>query len=659
MIEILTNILIYLTAAVIAVLISKRLGFGSVLGYLIAGIAIGPILHLVGDETREVQHVAEFGVVMMLFLVGLGLDPKTLWSLRSRLLGLGGLQVGLTTLAIFLVALALGLAWQTALAVGMVVSLSSTAIVLQTMDEKGLMKTEGGQSSFAVLLFQDIAIIPMLAIIPLLTLPELTAGTSQYSTPEHSLLDGMSGLMKTIATLSAIGLVVLVGTHFVNPLFRYIAKTDLREIFTAFVLLLVVAIATLMSAIGLSPALGTFLAGVVLANSEYRHQLESTIEPFKGLLLGLFFITVGAGMDINLLLSDWTSILIITTTVMAIKLIILLTLGKIFKLHGMHRWLFALALAQIGEFGFVLLSFSVQNHVIPQVIADQLLLAAALSMMFTPLLFIFFDKVVVPRKAEPERPADVVDEHSSVMIVGHGRFGQIVNRLMLNCGYLTTVLDLDAENVEGFAKYGLKTFFGDASRPELLDAAKIKEAKVLVIAIDDRHKSLDIARYARQRNPKLTIIARAYDRNHVYELYQVGVDHIIRETFDSALRAAKRTLTAVNLPEHKVQKVTDFFFYRDREVVKQLASLYDPQLPRFANKKMFEAFKKLNEETIQIIHEMLGKDLAHEVEELMTDDEENQLDAEITEAAAPETLASSERYKKSKQADPKPYGEAN
>lgn len=634
MTEILINIFIYLAAAVIAVPLSKQLGLGSVLGYLIAGIVIGPIFHLVGDETQDIQHVAEFGVVMMLFLVGLELAPRNLWKLRHRLLGLGGLQVLLTTLVVCSLAIQFGILWQTALAIGMIISMSSTAIVLQTLSEKGLIKTTAGQSSFSVLLFQDIAFIPMLALIPLLSLPVLVTYGAETGQVSENLLTGMSGLMKTLITFGAIGLVVVVGHYFLNPLFRYIAKTGLREIFTAFALLLVVGIAVLMTLIGLSPALGAFLAGVVLANSEYRHQLESTIEPFKGLLLGLFFITVGAGMNLTLLSSSFRDILAITLGVIIIKFAILFVLGKAFRLRGMHQWLFALSLSQAGEFGFVLLSFSVQNNVIAKPIADQLLLVVALSMILTPLLFILFDKVILPRQTEPEREADTVDEESSIIIVGHGRFGQIVNRLMLNCGYRTTVLDLDAENIEGFSRFGLKTFFGDASRPELLDAANIHEAKVLVIALDNKEKALEITRYARQQNADLTIISRAYDRNHVYDLFQAGADHIIREVFDSSLRAAKQTLLAVGLPKHKVERVTRLFFVRDREVLNKLANLYNPDLPRFANQEMLEAFKSLNEDTIRIIHNLLGDDMAHEIDDLMTDDEENQLDAEMTEAAA-------------------------
>ncbi len=629
--DILLQALIYLTASVIAVPLSKKLGLGSVLGYLLAGILIGPLLGLVGDETKDIQHVAEFGVVMMLFLVGLELEPKTLWSLRHKLLGLGGLQVLLTTALVAGIGMALSLPWQTALAIGLVLSMSSTAIVLQTLNEQGLMKSSGGQSSFSVLLFQDIAVIPMLALIPLLALPELASLTANNAGHEsHSLLAGMSNFAKTLITLGSIGLIIAFGHFLVNPLFRVIAKTGLREIFTAFALLLIVGIAVLMSAIGLSPALGAFLAGVVLAESEYRHELESTIEPFKGLLLGLFFITVGAGMNLALLFSEFFIIVAMTIGLMLIKFVVLFVLGKLFKLKGMYQWLFALSLAQAGEFGFVLLSFTVKNAVIAPPLADKLLLVIALSMMLTPLLFIFFDKVIEPRQATTEQEADEIDHHSSVIIAGNGRFGQIVNRVLMNSGFTPTVLDLDAEAVAGFSKYGIKTFFGDASRPELLEASKIREAKVLVIAIDNQEQAIAIAKYAHQANPKLKIIARAYDRNHVYELYNAGANEVVRETFDSSMRVSRYALESLDIPTEKAKRVIGIFFKRDRYAVRELASLYDPSLPRFANKAQFEEFIRINELTIDMIHKVLGEDMADELH--ISDEEENKLDAKMVEA---------------------------
>lgn len=615
MTEILINSFIYLSAAVLAVPISKKLGLGSVLGYLIAGVAIGPILGLVGDEAKEIQHVAEFGVVMMLFLVGLELEPKMLWSLRNRLLGLGGLQVALTTALITAGAMAMGLVWQTALAIGLTLSLSSTAIVLQTLNEKGLMKTAGGQSSFSVLLFQDIAVIPMLALIPLLALPELAGQGGHDAGHGTNLLEGLSGGVKTLVTLGAIGAIVLAGHFLVNPMFRIIAKTGLREMFTAFALCLVIGIAALMSVIGLSPALGTFIAGVVLANSEYRHELESTIEPFKGLLLGVFFITVGAGMNLTLLMNEFTLIMGATLEVMAIKFAVLYMLGKIFKLQGMYQWLFALALAQAGEFGFVLLSFTVQNAVIPEAVADKLLLVVALSMMLTPLLFILFDKVIAPRQAIPEREADAIDEQSEhgIIVAGVGRFGQMIIRLLIQCGYKPTVIDLDADSVEGFNKLGFKTYFGDASRPELLASAGIDDAKLLVVAIDDKERALEMVAHVRKVNPNLPIVARGYDRMHTYDLWQAGNGqhmNIVRETFDSSVRAGKGALEALGIDEQTAKEVTELFYHRDRNGVLLMAEAHDPSLPRFGNQKMLDISVKHNAETERMIQALLKKNSA-------------------------------------------------
>jgi len=511
---------VYLAAAVIAVPIAKQLGLGSVLGYLIAGIVIGPIIGLVGSETASVQHFAEFGVVMMLFIVGLELQPRALWEMRAKLLGLGGLQVLLTSLAIMAAAMLMGYSWNVSLAIGWVLSLSSTAIVLQTLNEKGWMRTEGGSSSFSVLLFQDIAVIPMLALIPLLAAPELLqvgslvlhdsnlslAGAEAVGTAEvsaagageshgsgFSLVEGLLGWQVALVNVAAIGIVIIGGMYLSRPLFRYIASSGLREVFTAASLLLVIGIALLMTVVGLSPALGTFLAGVVLANSEYRHELESVIEPFKGLLLGLFFITVGAGINFSILFGDFWLILALTVSVMAIKAFVMFLLSVLFGISASDRWLFLLALAQAGEFGFVLVSLCLQNSVLPVALADRLLLVVALSMLFTPLLFILFERFIKPRVQESsERADDEVTKTGTVIIAGHGRFGQVINRMLMSNGYKTVVLDYEPGLVEGLRKFGTEVFYGDASRPDLLHAAGLHEAQMLVVAIDDRQTLMSI-----------------------------------------------------------------------------------------------------------------------------------------------------------------------
>ncbi len=596
---------VYLCAAVIAVPVAKRLGLGSVLGYLIAGIVIGPALGLVGSETQGIQHVAEFGVVMMLFLVGLELEPRNLWNMRGRLLGLGGLQVGLTTLLVTAGAMAFGQPWTIALAIGLVFSLSSTAIVLQTLNEKGLMKSDGGQSSFSVLLFQDIAVIPMLALIPLLALPELAGHGAGHGAShgngdhgaEMSLIVGLQGWQVALVNIAAIAAVVAGGHYLSRPMFRFIAQAKLREIFTAAALLLVVAIAFLMTLVGLSPALGTFLAGVVLANSEFRHELESDIEPFKGLLLGLFFITVGAGINFPLLFDNVLTIIGLTVGLMLLKALVLLGLAFVFRQRGSDRWLFTLALAQAGEFGFVLLSFSVQNAVIPADLAALLLVVVALSMLLTPALFILFDKVVLPRSAKgQERDADEITEKGAAIIAGMGRFGQVINRVLKGNGYQTVVLDVSAETVDGFRKFGIGAFYGDASRPDLLHSAGLMDASLLVVAIDDVERTLEIVKHARRERPDLHIIARARNRQHVYELYKAGATDIVRETFDSAVRASRYALESFGVHPHEAEKLVTVFVDHDRDAIRRLAALYDPDIPVFENVPYMTLAREIQDE---------------------------------------------------------------
>ncbi|MDH3258851.1 MAG: monovalent cation:proton antiporter-2 (CPA2) family protein, partial [Deltaproteobacteria bacterium] len=396
---------VYLSAAVISVPLAKRLGLGSVLGYLIAGFIIGPFgLALIGKEGQDVMHFAEFGVVMMLFLIGLELQPSLLWRLRGPILGTGGLQVCVTTAVIASLGMVLGLPFQSALAVGMTLALSSTAIVLQTLNEKGLIRTDAGQSAFSVLLFQDIAVIPMLALMPLLAVKGAGVVTDvQVSHGSTTWVEGLPGWGQALVVASVIAAIIIAGLFLVRPVFRTVARTGLRELFTAAALLLVIGIALLMSKIGLSPALGTFLAGVVLANSEYRHELEGDIEPFKGLLLGLFFISVGASIDFSLISSSPALIGMLVGGLILIKFIILLILGRVFKMGIDQNMLFAFALAQGGEFAFVLFSFAVQNNVISDSLANPLIAAVALSMALTPLLLLINEKIVQPRFGTKER----------------------------------------------------------------------------------------------------------------------------------------------------------------------------------------------------------------------------------------------------------------
>ncbi len=580
---------IYLGAAVIAVPLAARLGLGSVLGYLLAGIVIGPVTGLVGTEAKDLQHFAEFGVVVMLFLIGLELEPRTLWDMRHRLVGLGGLQVTVTTVAIMGGAMAMGYVWSVALAIGMIFALSSTAIVLQTLDEKGLMQTGGGRATFSVLLTQDIAVIPMLAILPLLAVPAILTmnpdGSLQRATAhtdDHammSLVADLPGWGVTLVTLGAVAAVILAGVFLTRPVFRYIHHARLREMYTALALLIVVSIAVLMGMVGLSPALGTFLAGVVLANSEFRHELESDLAPFKGLLLGLFFITVGAGINFTLLFDKPGYIMLMAASVMLIKGAILYVLSLIFKVRGKDRWLFTLGLAQAGEFGFVLVSFSLQQGVLSAGLANQILLIVAMSMLITPLLFIVYELVSRRMTDHEHVEDDEVDEQGTVIIAGIGRFGQIVNRLVQSAGFSTVIIDSNLTAVQTMRKFGFRGFFGDPTRPDLLNAAGLEDAKVLVVAIDNKASAVKLVAYARKARPDLHIVARARDRVHVYELYAAGANDITREMFDSSLRAGRYALENLGLNGFEAAEAEQTFYQHDRKALRELAELWRPGVP--------------------------------------------------------------------------------
>lgn len=595
-------IFIFLSAGVVAVPIASHFKLGSVLGYLLAGIAISPILTLLNVDVISLQHIAEFGVVMMLFLVGLELEPRMLWQMRMRLLGLGGLQILLSALLVMGVAMALSQPWSVALAIGLVLSLSSTAIVLQTLNEKGLMQSDGGKGAFSVLLFQDIAVIPMLALLPLLALsmtqPEATVpDTEVVHAAGMSLVDGLNGWQTALVTLGAIAVIIIAGERLTGPLFRFIAIARLRELFTASALMIVVSIALLMSLVGLSPALGAFIAGVVLATSEYRHELESDIGPFKGLLLGLFFMTVGAGINFALLSENFVSIVALSIGLIALKVIVLLIVGRLFNLHGANLWLVALSLAQAGEFGFVLLSFTVGINVIPADTADQLLLIVALSMLLTPLLFIIYERVIAPRyELDNERNADEIDEKCKVIIAGHGRVGGIVNRMLRGAGFSTTVIDFSSSNLEMLRAYNIKVYYGDATRPDLLHAAGIDKASILVIAIDGKEAITELARYVVATHPHVHVVARAVDRHHVYDLWAVGCRDIIRETFDSSLRTARSTLLALGLSPEEAMEVSTNFETIDRRYMREMADLYKPDVPSHQNQAYVKKVLELNEE---------------------------------------------------------------
>ncbi len=575
--EIFVQAFVYLSAAVIAVPVARRLGLGSALGYLLAGIIIGPyLLALVGEEGQDVMHFAEYGVVLMLFLVGLELEPSVLWRMRIPIIGLGGLQVSVTALVVGGVCMLFGFAWQTALLIGLVLSMSSTAIVLQTLEEKGWLKTEAGQSGFSVLLFQDIAVIPMLAAIPFLALPEFSGSGDLVA---HA-VDGVgerSGWMSALMVVAVVSGIILAGRFLTRPVFHYIAKTGSHEIFIATALLLVVGITLAMSAVGLSPALGTFLAGVVMAESEFKHELESSIEPFKGLLLGLFFISVGASIDLSLISSQPVLILGLVTVFVALKFAILMTLGRVFKMQVADNLMFSFMLAQGGEFAFLLLSFALQSHALSVDIANHLIIIVVLSMMLTPVTIVLFEKFIQPRMTRTcdQREDDVIDQDETpVIIAGYGRFGQIVSRLLKASGYESTLLDHDAGQIELTGRFGNKVFYGDASRGELLKAAGASRARMLVVAIDDQEKTVKMIRVAKRQFPGLKVLARAYDRSHAYRLIEAGADFIARETYGSALAMGEQALKLLGHSDERARRMAAMFDKHDSEGMYKLYEVW-------------------------------------------------------------------------------------
>ncbi|MCG2617448.1 monovalent cation:proton antiporter-2 (CPA2) family protein [Terrimonas sp. NA20] len=596
--------MIYLAAAVIMVPIAKRLGLGSVLGYLFAGIIIGPVgLHFIGEEGQDLMHFAEFGVVMLLFIIGLELEPSRLWRMRRSIAGLGGLQVGITTLVLAGAVMLLQLDWKQALVLGMILSLSSTAIVLQSLSEKNQLKTSAGESSFAVLLFQDLAVIPMLAILPLLAVSH-SGATGGHK--ETGLLAEWPGWAQTLAVLGSVAVVIISGRYLLRPFFRLIAKTGLREIFTATALLLVVGTATLMNAVGLSPALGAFLAGVVLANSEYRHELESDLDPFKGLLLGLFFIAVGASINFHLILSRPWMILGLVGAVMIVKMAVLTGLGKLFKLATPQNLTFAFGLSQVGEFAFVLSNAARDAGILSTEIMDTLVAVVALSMVITPLVMLVNDKWIQPRLCDPDkhkpgREHDVEAEENPVIIAGFGHFGNTVGRFLRANNINTTVLDTDSDNVDLLRRMGFKVYYGDASRHELLEIAGAKQAKLIIIAIGDEEKRLEMIQTIKKHFPNLRMLVRATNRNDAYDLMNAGMMHIYRETLDTSLRMGVDAMKLLGYRAHETTRLAKTFFKEDERRLKYLSSIRNPDEYVIAVKKYVEEL----EETLRADRDIL------------------------------------------------------
>jgi len=563
--------LIYLTAAIVCVPIAKRLGMGSVLGYLLAGIVIGPYaLGFIGREGQDIMHFAEFGVVMMLFLIGLELEPSHFWGMRHRILGMGSGQIVVTALVLCAGMMLLNFNWKTALASSLALAMSSTAIVLQSLKEKGLGDTEAGKSSFAVLLFQDIAVIPILALLPLLAVSTGQGAGGQGK----AILEGLPGWLQTAAVLGAGGSVVLAGRFVIVPFLRVVARTHLRELLTAAALLIVIATAFLMQLVGLSPALGTFLAGVVLANSEFRHELESDIEPFKGLLLGLFFIAVGASINFKLLIDSPLQIISLIFAVIAVKTIVLLGTGRLFKITFDQNLIFALGLSQVGEFAFVLFGFMHQLHILPDHLTDIMMAVTAFSMTITPLLMFINERFILPRFGTLEaetKEADVIDVQHPVIIAGFGDFGSTIGRFLRANGIAATILDNDSDRVDLLRKMGFKVFYGDAARPDILKSAGADAARVLIIAIADPSTNCDLVEKIQKHYPRLIIMVRTKDRQDAYEMLDMGVKDVYRESLDTSIRLGVDALVKLGHRRYAATRAGQNFLKYDEAALIHLA----------------------------------------------------------------------------------------
>jgi CPA2 family monovalent cation:H+ antiporter-2 len=604
--DIMLQALIYLTATVICVPISKRLGMGSVLGYLIAGMLIGPFfLGLIGKEGEDIMHFAEFGVVMMLFLIGLELEPSQFWKMRRSIIGMGSIQMMLTAFIVFFTMLLTGMTWQVSLAIGFAFSMSSTAIVLQTIKEKGLSQTASGQSAFSVLLFQDIMVIPVLAILPLLALDSINDSSAINS----SVIGNLPGWLQGLSFFFAVAFIYLGGRYLFIPLLRLVARTRLRELFTASSLLLVIAVSALMKAMGLSPALGAFLAGVVLANSEYRHELESDIEPFKGLLLGLFFIGVGISINFGLIVSKPLIISGLVLFVMITKFIVLFITGRIFRISGDQNLLFSFALSQVGEFAFVLLSFSNQLKLINQEWVDIFMAVTAITMTITPLLLLINERIIDPgfgvKTAGGNQQPDEIDTKHKVIIAGFGQFGSTISRFLKANGVEATILDHDSDRVEFLRKLGFKVYYGDATRLDLLESAGAGDAKYLIAAIDPPETNLELIATVKKHFPNLNILARARNRSDAYEMIDHGIRDIYMETQHTSVRLAEDLLNKLGHRRYTVSRLGQKFLKHDNAMIAEMA----------AHRHDMKKYVIKARETFKYQEELLRKNLSYDAGE--------------------------------------------
>ena len=587
----LVRIVVLLGAAVVAVPLFKRIGLGSVLGYLAAGLIIGPFgLKLVTDS-HAILHIAEFGVVMFLFVIGLEMKPSHLWSLRRQIFGLGSLQVILSAVLMTLVSVQFGISWEVAFVSSSGFVLTSTAIVMQVLGERKQLSTRPGQKFVSILLFEDLLIVPLLAIV-------------SYLSPLEKTADAMPWWESAIIAMLALAVLVFIGRFILNPVFRILANSKAREVMTAAALFVVLGSALLMEEAGLSMAMGAFVAGVMLSESAFRHQLEADIEPFRGLLLGLFFLGVGMALNLTVVAENWLLIGAGVITLMLTKGLCIYLVARAAKSTHKTAIERALLMAQGGEFAFVLFSTAFNQGVIDETVNANMTAVVVLSMVVTPIMLVLYEKFA-PKATAEQLEADEIDEQHPTLIVGMGRFGQIVNDLLRLSGYATTVVDLNPNMIKGFNEYGIKSYFGDASRREFLIAAGLEQAEVLVIAIDNKEQAENIVHFAREVNPNIKIIARAYDRFSTFALHEAGANEIVRETFDSAVRAGKRALEALGMEPELVKNIGDYYFDADRHEVALMSQVYDPNVGLFQNPLMRDIARECDQKMAAEIQDII------------------------------------------------------
>jgi glutathione-regulated potassium-efflux system ancillary protein KefC len=574
-INLLLAIFVLLATTVLLVPLFKWAGLGTILGYLAAGVLIGPYgLSLVSD-TELIHQIAEFGIVMMLFLIGLEVDGTELWRMRNKVLGLGLTQMAATSVVVALLARVIGFGWADAVVVGLALAMSSTAIAMQSVDQRNITKTDTGRASLAILLVQDVAVIPVLALIPLLT----AMGGGPIDAIGEDVLDVVDNPIDWWLALVVVGafIAALFGSRFViRPLMSWLARTRVPEAFTAFALALVIGAALLTESLGLSPALGAFFGGVLLADSEYRHELESNLQPFKGLLLGLFFITVGMSIAFRVVIENPLLVLALVVALICLKMLVLFVLATFFRMHVAERLLLAVLLSQAGEFAFVVLQFArtAGNLSGPEV--ELLTVVVALSMAVTPILIFLYDRLWMPRlNRAPDDEADlppgpeVADPHDKVIVLGYGRFGQIVTRLLRAQGFGMTLIDDDPAQIELVKRFGVKVFYGDGGRIEILRAAGADQAKMIVIAVAGGDRILGIAELIRRNFPDVIIAARAVDRSHAHDLMALGVHVIERETFRAAIKLGEQALVALGQEEDEASRIARAFEQHDSRMLRE------------------------------------------------------------------------------------------